>query len=209
MNNNIYPDYCSIRDGRVKVNGITLFTNESAESDEPLLTRIYKAAGLSYPKFYKMDNLSKTGYLAAEYLLKGTAIDTPELKPGTSLILMNKNASLDTDINFQATINDPSSYFPSPSIFVYTLPNIMLGEICIRFKISGEGAVFISDEIDNKLFYDYIARLISEGKTENCIFGWIDYYSGIPEAFLSIVQTKDFNNTFDVDSFDSFIKRSL
>jgi len=209
MNNNHYPDYCSIGGGIVIVNGKTIFPGENHDSSEQLLNRIYKTTGLSYPKFFKMDNLSKTGFLAAEFLLGGTPLDTPEPKPGTAVIIMNRNASLDTDISFQATIDNHESYFPSPSIFVYTLPNIMVGEICIRFKISGEGAVFIANDLENKLIYDYIVRLFNEGKTDNCIFGWVDYYKGIPEAFLSIVQKKNFINTFDYYSFDQFIKRAF
>lgn len=206
MKNETYPDYCSISDRIVIVNGDIFFTDDNKGSEESYLTRIYKAAGLSYPKFFKMDNLSKTGYLASELLLKGTSTDTPELKSETAVILMNRNASLDTDTNFQATISDPSSYFPSPSIFVYTLPNIMLGEICIRFKISGEGVVFVSSEMDNNLIYHYIVSLFNEGKTDNCVFGWVDYHRGTPEAFLSIVTKRNFNNTFDLKSFDSFIR---
>ncbi len=209
MNDKMTPSYCCITGGTVTVNGKRVFTAENSDTGEPLLTRIYRSASLSYPKFFKMDNLSKTGYLAAEYLLRGTPVDTPEIKPDVAVVLMNSHASLDTDTSFQETISNPLEYFPSPSIFVYTLPNIMLGEICIRFKITGEGIVFISGEIDNDLIYHYIAALFNEGKCDSCIFGWVDFYADTPEAFLAIVYKESFNAAFDNGAFSRFVNDSF
>ena len=39
---------------------------------------------------------------------------------------------------FQETIQHADSYYPSPALFVYTLPNIVTGEIAIRNKYYGE-----------------------------------------------------------------------
>ena len=203
------PEYCSIRDGVVTVNGNILYTDICHDGDEPFIIKAYRALGISYPKFFKMDNLSKTGFLAAEMLLKGTSADSQELKSNIAVILMTGNASLDTDLNFQSTINDPAAYFPSPSIFVYTLPNIMLGEICIRFKITGEGIVFIDREINGTVLYEYIDTLFTDGITDSCLFGWVDYLNGKAEAFISVIHKDMITQSFNQHSFNSFIQRTF
>jgi|WetSurMetagenome_2_1015567.scaffolds.fasta_scaffold07121_2 hypothetical protein len=202
-------EYCSIKDGEIVVNGKSVFIFNPTDTDEPFIISAYRALGISYPKFFKMDNMSKTGFLASELLLRGTSLDNQHLKSNIAVVLMTGNASLDTDINFQSTISDPSAYFPSPSIFVYTLPNIVLGEICIRYKITGEGIVFVEPEINLNLLYDYINVLFSDGATESCIFGWVDFYSGKAEAFISIIHKNQPIDSFNQQSFDSFIQRNF
>ena len=36
----------------------------------------------------------------------------------------------------------------SPALFVYTLPNIVIGEICIRHHFKGENAFFVFKQFD-------------------------------------------------------------
>ncbi|MBB1546825.1 MAG: 3-oxoacyl-ACP synthase, partial [Capnocytophaga sp.] len=91
-----------------------------------------KALKVEYPKFFKMDNLSKLAFLAAEAVLSPLSA---EAKSRTALLFANRAASLDTDLKHQATIANPQEYYPSPAVFVYTLPNICLGEISIRHQL--------------------------------------------------------------------------
>jgi len=206
---NITPEYCLIRNNTIIVNGETLFSPGLNDNDEPFMVKAYRAMNISYPKFFKMDNLSKTGFLAAELLLRKSEIDTQVPKPDVAVVLMTRNASLDTDLNFQSTISDPEAYFPSPSIFVYTLPNIMLGEICIRFRITGEGIVFVEKDINNEVLYGYIKTLFSDGTTTSCIFGWVDYCDGKPEAFISVVTRERVTGSLSEQFFDTFLVKTF
>ena len=95
-------------------------------------------------KFYKMDNLCKLGYVAAEYLLKDTNYHPKEI----GIILANASSSLDTDCKHQAIISKEGDKAASPAVFVYTLPNVVLGEICIRHKIQGENTFFVRRQSD-------------------------------------------------------------
>ena len=67
-------------------------------------------------------------------------------------MICNADASLDTDIKYLATTKE----LPSPSVFVYTLPNIMIGEICIRNHFKGESFFFISENPDPVFFEQYV-----------------------------------------------------
>lgn len=101
------------------------------------LVDFYKSIGFEYPKFYKMDILSQKGLLLVEYLLQGQKIN-PEM---TGIFLWNEKSSLEADLKHQENIK---TGLDNPANFVYTLPNICIGEIAIRHKITGETGFFIS-----------------------------------------------------------------
>ena len=92
-----------------------------------------------------MDSLSKLGWLAAEILLKDSFNkEALSVRKMSGLVFANANSSLDTDIKYYETAKD----IASPALFVYTLPNIVIGEICIRHNFKGENAFFISEQFD-------------------------------------------------------------
>ena len=171
-----------------RINPQTVFLNAHVylknEGKSPLefLDFIYDHLSLSYPKYYKMDNLSKLGFLASEILLKD--LNFRDRKPEHSgIILMNANSSLDTDLKyFQST-----KEIPSPALFVYTLPNIVIGEICIRNGFKGENAFFISPDFDASFLTRYVNNLINNNILQSCICGWADFLKDEYEAFLMLV----------------------
>jgi len=136
---------------------------------------IYKHYNIKYPKFYKMDNLSKLGFLAADILLKNSDILSKYKSEEIAVVLSNESSSLDTDTEYQKTINDRNNYFPSPAVFVYTLANIVIGEICIKHKIKGENTVFIEKDFNKSFIFDYTDILFTEGKTKSCIAGRVNF----------------------------------
>ena len=134
---------CIISQGTVLKDSDRLFENKGADLSGLLLSA-YQHFDLNYPKFYKMDNLSKLGWLTSEILLNGD-FEKDRYKPEeVGLILANKNSSLDDDIKYWESVKDVAS----PSLFVYTLPNIVIGEICIRNHFKGEHAFYIQDDFD-------------------------------------------------------------
>lgn len=190
--------YCKISDCLVVRNGKQIYAG-NVGNPETLLSDIYHALGITYPKFHKMDNLAKTGYLAAEILLGGTVIDTQEPKRDIGVAIMNSSSSIDADIRFQQS----TAEFASPSIFVYTLPNVVIGEICIRFKITGEGVVFMTPSFDTKAMYEYLHDSFADSVFDKCLFGWINYNKK-PEAFLAIID-KSLFEAIDENNFDTFV----
>ncbi len=136
---------------------------------------VYNRYNIKYPKFYKMDILSKLAFLTSEILLKDTLITKKYKDDEIAVILSSGSSSLQTDYNYQQTISDIRNYFPSPSTFVYTLPNIMVGEICIRNKIKGENTVFISENFDKEFIFRYVNLLFQSDKIKACITGRVEY----------------------------------
>lgn len=160
---------CSISPAGVRKDGSLLYDRDDRPLGDFLLS-LYTHSGMDYPKFYKMDRLSKLGWLASEILLKDATWIKELLPEEVGIVLSNAHASLDTDIKYLATTKE----FPSPAVFVYTLPNIMIGEISIRNNFKGENGFFIFDRFDAGFLEQYVSCLIDEGHLRSCICGWVD-----------------------------------
>jgi hypothetical protein len=179
--------YCTIVPDKVISDGQQLINVNAQETLEKSIIQTYHELKLNYVKFFKMDNLSKLAILAAETLLKGTDLYNSEENIDTAVVFSNASSSLVTDINYQKTIQNPENYFPSPSLFVYTLPNISIGEICIKHKIYGENVFLISRKFNSELLYFNVNELFENTNVKNCITGWLEVNETGYEALLLLV----------------------
>lgn len=175
-------DTVTIQPGIVTRQGETIFA--SPETDFALFIReAYKHLGENNMKFYKMDDLCKLGYIAAGYLLKDTNFKPEEL----GIILANASSSLDTDCKHQSIISKDGDSAASPAVFVYTLPNVVLGEICIRHKIQGENTFFISRQYTPISLEEYARIVMAKGKLKACIIGWCELLQGHYQAEFKLL----------------------
>ena len=143
-----------------------------SSKDEKTLTDIYKQEIGDYPKFHKMDFLSRLAFVAAEKALSNSL----PLREGWggSLILFNHSSSIIADRQFLSTISDKDNCFPSPSLFVYTLPNITAGEIAIRHHLTGETTFYILPDKDETLMQQILQATLRATGTTSAICGWVD-----------------------------------
>ena len=163
--------------------------NEKLEEQEgaghhSLLTSLYRQMIGNYPKFYKMDGLSRLGFVASEILLNAEKGDTDverreeegeRLLEERAIIFFNHSSSIASDRNYKESINDKDNYFPSPSIFVYTLPNIVTGEIAIRNHFHGETSFFILPDKDERMMEEILQASCRDAQSKSFLTGWIDY----------------------------------
>jgi len=156
-----------IKDAAVLQDGKEVFSHQ-AGNFSLFAKQLYRHYQIDYSKFFKMSQLCKLGFLATELLLSGTAREKESAL--ISVILANSSSSLHSDKSYQSTIE----HIPSPSSFVYTLPNIMIGEICIRHGIKGEGTFFIQEHFDKDFIFEYVSGLFKMQKTTMSIAGWVD-----------------------------------
>jgi len=184
----IITSYCRIRDNEVIVNDRLIFYQENIVKFAEVLKSVYKQEQIIYPKFYKMDAVSKLGFLATELVLKEKVLES--YHPGAvGVVLSNSSSSLETDIAHNETIKDRSSYFPSPSVFVYTLPNIVIGEICIRHKIKGENVFLISEAFNGNLLFSYVDELFTNERVDACLCGWVEVLGNKYNAMIALVES--------------------
>ena len=131
---------------------------------------LYRSLGISYPKFFKMDRISKLGFIATELLMQ--VVDTNIDKDTVALLLTTADGCLEIDEKFEASRND----IPSPALFVYTLPNIIAGEICIKNGFKGEQMVWVAEQENEHLTEIYLNSLFSKDNTNACLTGFINAY---------------------------------
>lgn len=150
-----------------------------SSKDGKTLTDIYKQEIGNYPKltssssrFYKMDILSRLAFVAAEKTLSNSPLKGEDKMP--ALVLFNHSSSIVADRQFLTTISTPENYFPSPSAFVYTLPNITTGEIAIRHHLCSETSFYILADKDENLMTQILEATLSQTGATSAITGWID-----------------------------------
>ncbi len=159
-----------IETGRIRITPEEVTFNGNTRPNQGLAA-LYRELTGGYPKFFKMDGLCKIGFLGAEFLLKDLA---PEIKENSAVVLFNRSGSLCTDRNYQKTLA-PDNYFPSPALFVYTLANIVTGEIAIRHKIYGETSFYILDSPDREEMDRIVESTLLTSSPEFILAGWLEY----------------------------------
>ncbi len=196
----IITSYSHLCDNKVVVNGRIIFYQENILKFADFVKTVFKQEQVVYPKFYKMDAISKLGFLATELVLKEKTLEG--YRPAAvGVVFSNSSSSLDTDIAHNETIKDRSGYYPSPSVFVYTLPNIVIGEVCIRHKIKGENAFLISEAFSGKLLLDYVEELFNNKRVDACLCGWIEVMGNKCNAMAVLVENHDHASGYRVAGF--------
>lgn len=136
-----------------------------------LLSEIYRKYVGDYPKYHKMDALSRLAFLATELLLSRG--DVPQ-DSKRATILFNRTSSVVADRCHLGSIAKPGEFYPSPSVFLGTLPNIATGEIAIRHGYTGETSLYITDFRDEALMKKVVSSSFSQGGFRSLICGFVD-----------------------------------
>jgi hypothetical protein len=139
----------------------------------------YKSLELNYPKFHKMDNLSKLAFLASEMILKD------EDHSRTALVFANRSSSLDTDFKYQESINDQENYFRVGLCIHITQ------YLCRRNQHQAQNAdrecIFVLDEFDEQFLNDYSEQILQSGKADKVLCGWVELYQENYKAFVYLL----------------------
>ena len=144
-----------------------------------MLTEVYKTKIGDYPKFYKMDMLSRLAFVASELLIesegqraKGKSLKAKG-KSQRAVVLFNHSSSIIADRQYMKSI-EKDDFFPSPAAFVYTLPNITTGEIALRNGYHGETSFYLLAERNEELMQRVIKSTFIDREIKSIIGGWID-----------------------------------
>lgn len=163
------------------------------------LTGLYRSQIGDWPKFFKMDTLSKAGFVASELLLKKTGerrLEGEEYTHSRAIVLFGSTASLCADRNYQETIQDKDNYYPSPALFVYTLPNIVTGEIAIRNHWRGETSFYVLEAPDAAQMAFHLACAFDDPETESILAGWVDSRNNDDyQVFMTLIEREDAADT--------------
>ena len=136
------------------------------------LTELYRKWVGDYPKFFKMDTLSKLGFLLTEMLVH----DEPDrftFREDRAVLVFSREGCVANDRHYAESMKD----FPSPALFVYTLPNIVSGEIAIRNKWGGESSAYVLESYDETRIWELVRQAFQDKCTKSALVAWIDCIS--------------------------------
>ena len=171
----------------VKITPSSLIIDDKAQdiqsSGKDLLTEIYKTFIGDYPKFHKMDIFSKLAFLAAEIVSMHAEEDEKR-----AVILFNSSSSIVADRKHIATFENENDFYPSPSVFLYTLPNIVTGEIAIKRGYKGETSLYILNEYNEEIINSVVESTFALSTVRTMITGWVNCNSDNDfEAYIKLV----------------------
>lgn len=170
---------------QIVVNGIS--KNIPTAEDGNWTKALYSSMQLNYPKFYKMDSLAKMAFLSLQLMEKEFSLSEQETSD-VALIFANSSSSITTDLKFIDSYTEKRN--PSPSLFVYTLPNILTGELSIFKKWYGENIFFIDEKFNAEFFIDQINFYLRKGSSA-CLCGWVNSTNESEECFLFYVTQEE------------------
>lgn len=180
----------------VLLNDESYFQFSANEIDEKL-KELYDYLSLDYPKFYKMDLLGKAAILASELLI-------PLVKNPPMVFLSNEKSSMQSDLNHIEQYHNYET--ASAATFVYTLPNICVGEICIKNQWHVPTGFIVLPK-------NQIASLVQMGKSyhqqyknKNALLGFVEATQ--QELCVSMVLTS-FETDSEKENAETYFKRTL
>lgn len=163
------PHSVRLTESSLEIDGVR---QDVTEHGKALLTEIYRKHIGDWPKYFKMDLLGRLVFLASELLLR------PEGDCGDSeraTVLFNRTSSIVSDRSHIASYSREGNFFPSPSVFLYTLPNIVTGEIAIRHGYTGETSLYILDRRNREMMEDVVRSTFAmSGNLRSMLCGWVD-----------------------------------
>jgi 3-oxoacyl-(acyl-carrier-protein) synthase len=112
-------------------------------------------------RFGRMDLPSQLALLSVESL----GIDFETLDRSRIGVCMAVRAgSLSTDIEYWKGRNNPGG--PSPTLFAYTLPSSAIGEIAIRYRLTGPNLCFVGTDA---MLLAEARDLVERGEANGCL----------------------------------------
>lgn len=155
-----------------------------------LLTEIFKESLADGSRFFKMDLFSRLAYVATGLLLK----DVPGgyAPEETGMLIFTLNGSVLADRKHLSTFVKPDEYYPSPAIFINTLPNVVLGEMAVTHRIKGETTLVMLPVRDEETMDSILAATLAATRPSVLITGWVDCESeNTFQAKLKLLKIKD------------------
>jgi hypothetical protein len=176
---------CSIKNHTVCLNGTPVFSTKESLTLNDFAKETYKWLEMDYPKFYKMDPLCKMSILGAELLLKNTKPD-----PNTALLFCNRSSCIDIDVKHLASIQEDTRG-ARPANFVYTLPNIALGEVSIKYGFKSENSFFIFDDFKPDFICAYAGHLLTSNTCKKLLVAWLEIHENQHNCFHFLIEAKE------------------
>lgn len=177
----------SLCDGLLVHNERTLARGEGRPDD--MLRTIYQTLDLSYPKFHKMDTASKLALLAVEPLVAEARQRGADIQERLGLLGLSNSGSNAVDAEHWSTFVHTGT--ASPALFVYTLPNIGLGEITIRHGIHGVSQCLLGRDAGRTGWMNALRTMHQRDGMRWIVLVWSDIFADRCEARAALLGPGD------------------
>jgi len=153
------------------------------ELDELHWSALFKSEA---QRFSRMDWLSRLGLMAVELLdAQFETRDAQDLEQ-TGVCVETAAGCLTSDAEFLR--------LPRPTVFSYTLPSTVIGEICIRHHFKGPMLCLMSSGNSTRVALDEAAAWLREGSAKSCLCVGCEAVS--PDAAALLPQGLALENTW-------------
>ncbi len=173
------------RNGTLECDGEELSRSDALMLDA--LIANYHALAIDYPKFFKMDAVSKLALIATEPIFRKHADLIDQAREHVGIVHSSRHGSLDTDQRYWDTLRKEG--LASPALFVYTLPNIAVGEITIRHRLHGPSFLLLSERPDAPKLRAACDTVMRDNGGAPVICGWSDIFAGAASATFLLIGT--------------------
>ncbi len=137
-----------------------------------LVTEIFKKYLADGSRFFKMDLYSRLAYAGTSLLAKDALEGyDPE---DVALFVFTQQGSLLADRKHLSTFSNPDEFFPSPAVFINTLPNVVLGEIAVKNNIKGETTLVLLPDRDEATIQRIMEASLAATRPAVVLCGWVD-----------------------------------
>ena len=135
-----------------------------------LLPEVFKKYLADGSRFFKMDLFSRLAYVGTGLLAKDTLEDcAPEDR---ALLICTLNGSVLADRKHLSTFSE--EYYPSPAIFINTLPNVVLGEIAVTHQVKGETTLVMLPNLDEVCLESTLSATLDATRPSAIMAGFVD-----------------------------------
>ena len=167
-------DYEEIKRLRITPDGLTVdgLPVSMEARGSALVTEIFKKYLADGSRFFKMDLYSRLAYVGTTLLAKDALEGVnPE---DVALFIFTLNGSVLADRKHLSTFSNPDEFYPSPAVFINTLPNVVLGEIAVRNNIKGGTTLVMLPDRDETTIDRILEASLSATRPSVMICGWVD-----------------------------------
>jgi hypothetical protein len=125
-------------------------------------------------RYGRFDTYTKLGCAAAALTLKDAGLEQGSSADNIGMVVSTLYEVSETDAAYYQTTLEQGGTLSSPNLFSYTLPVTVLGECAVQFNLTGPAFCVGESEGIGKNALQCAAGMISSGKTNRMIAGWID-----------------------------------
>lgn len=129
------------------------------------------APDAAHPASRRMDDFSRLGMAAIALALADAGLQTPTARRPIGIVAATEYGCLNTDIDYFDTVISGQGRSASPGLFSYTLPSVFLGEVAIRFGLTGPTFVINPPDWRRPACVETALNCISDGDATQMLCG--------------------------------------